>query len=203
MIARLTGVLLEKRPPWLVVDVAGVAYELEAPMSTFYRLPECGEAVVLRTHLVVREDAHLLYGFALEGERRLFRELLKVNGVGARLALAMLSGLEPEALVAAVQAGEVNRLVAIPGIGRKTAERLIVELRDRIGAGLEGVPVAVPAGVPAPVGGEEDPVADAVAALIALGYKPVEASRYVQAAAEPGMSREALIRAALKALMPS
>jgi len=203
VIAQLCGVLIEKRPPWLLVDVGGVAYELEAPMSTFYRLPDCGARVTLRTHLVVREDAHLLYGFAAEGERRLFRELLRVNGIGARLALAMLSGLEPDALVGAIQAGEVNRLVAIPGIGRKTAERLIVELRDRLATGLPGMPAALPHGAPATEAAAEDPLADAVAALVALGYKPAEASRYVQAAQQPGLTCEALIRAALKSLMPA
>ncbi len=201
MIAQLAGILVEKRPPWLLVDVGGVGYELEAPMSTFYRLPECGEPVTLRTHLVVREDAHLLYGFASEGERRLFRELLRVNGIGARLALAVLSGLEPDALVAAVQAAEVTRLVAIPGIGRKTAERLIVELRDRLVAGAGGASAITLAG--ANVGATPgDPESDAVAALVALGYRPAEASRYVQAAAQPGLGCEALIRAALKSLMP-
>jgi Holliday junction DNA helicase RuvA len=207
LIAQLSGLLVEKRPPWLLLDVGGVGYEVEAPMSTFYRLPDCGTRVTLRTHLVVREDAHLLYGFATEGERRLFRELLRVSGIGARLALAVLSGLEPDALVAAVQSGEAGRLTAIPGIGRKTAERLIVELRDRLAAGF-GTPALQPGpGVTGAAGdaaqAREDPLADAIAALVALGYRPAEASRYVQAAAAPGLGCEALIRAALKALVPN
>jgi holliday junction DNA helicase RuvA len=202
MIGRLRGLLVEKRPPWLTLEVGGVGYEVEAPMSTFYKLPEAGVEVTLRTHLVVREDAHLLYGFATESERRLFRELIKVNGIGARLALGILSGMEPEALVTAVQQGETARLIALPGIGKKTAERLIVELRDRLAAGEGFAPAATGASAPGPLPSAEDPVGDAVSALIALGYRPNDASRYVQAAAEPGLSREELIRRALRSLLP-
>ena len=203
MIGRLRGILVEKRPPWLLLEVAGVGYELEAPMSTFYRLPELGQEVTLRTQVIVREDAHLLYGFASDHERQLFRDLIKVNGIGARLALVVLSGIEPEALVRAVQQGETARLMALPGIGKRTAERLIVELKDRLASapaesGLSAT--SLNAEVKAVVA--EDPIADAVSALIALGYRPADAARYVQAAHEPGLRREDLIRKALKALLP-
>lgn len=132
MIGRITGILLEKAPPQIVLDVQGVGYELDVPMSTFYNLPEAGERVILHTHLVVREDAHLLFGFGTESERRAFRQLLKVNGVGARTALAVLSGLNVGELAQAVAKQEANRLTKIPGIGKKTAERLLLELRDKI-----------------------------------------------------------------------
>lgn len=200
MIGRLRGQLLVKRPPYLLLEVAGVGYEVEAPMSTFYVLPELGAEVVLHTHLQVRDDAHSLFGFAAEAERSLFRELLKVNGVGARVALAILSGMDAATFTACVQSADAARLTRLPGIGKKTAERLIIELRDRLGA-LEfgGLPAAAPTtGTPARRDSAED---EAVNALISLGYKPQEASRMVAAAMTDGMATEDIIRQALKAVV--
>ncbi|OGI45739.1 MAG: Holliday junction DNA helicase RuvA [Candidatus Muproteobacteria bacterium RIFCSPHIGHO2_01_FULL_65_16] len=187
MIGRLRGILARKEPPALLVDVGGVGYELEAPMTTFYDLPAVGETVTLYTHLVVREDAHLLYGFAREAQRRLFRDLLKVNGVGPRVALAVLSGLADEEFVRAVNQEDVARLTQVPGIGRKTAERLIMEMRDKL-----------PEAAPGPAAA--DPVSEAVSALIALGYKPNEASRAVRAVPAGDLSAEEIIRQALKGM---
>jgi len=195
MIGSLRGILRRKEPPTLVVDVNGVGYELEAPMTTFYELPAVGETVALHTHLVVREDAHLLYGFARESQRRQFRALLKVNGVGPRVALAVLSGLNEAELTRCVMNDDVTRLTQVPGIGRKTAERLIVELRDR----FENEPAIVPPAASAPAT-ERDPLAEAVSALIALGYKPPEASRAVRAVPSQGLSTEEIIRQALQAM---
>ena len=193
MIGRLRGRIVEKRPPFLVVDVGGVGYELEAPMSTFYRLPAVEAEVMLHTHLAVREDAHSLYGFWSERERRLFRDLIKVNGVGARIALAILSGIDADEFAACIDGGDTARLTRVPGIGKKTAERLIVEMRGRIETAGDGTSrAAVPA--------LADPIADAIAGLVALGYKPAEASRYVNALDTAGQTSEALIRAALRAL---
>lgn len=194
MIGRLRGVLVRKEPPALLVDVGGVGYELEAPMTTFYDLPPVGETVTLHTHLVVREDAHLLYGFAREAQRRQFRALLKVNGVGPRVALAVLSGLTEGELARCVGTEDVARLTQVPGIGRKTAERLIVELRDRLSAEGSEPHVAAMALPEA-----RDPVGEAVSALIALGYKPPEASRLVRGVPGQGLSTEEIIRHALKA----
>lgn len=196
MIGRLRGRLIAKHPPLLVLEVQGVGYEVEAPMTTFYKLPELESDISLFTHLVVREDAHLLFGFATERERALFRSLLKVNGVGARTALAILSGMDADQFAACVQEGDLTRLTRIPGIGKKTAERLLVEMRDR----LKDWDLAWRA-APAAAGGAaaaHDAVADAVSALIALGYKPHEASRHVHAVAATGMNSETLIREALK-----
>ena len=196
MIGRLTGVILEKQPPELVIDVQGVGYELEAPMSTFYNLPGVGEKVKLFTHLIVREDAHILFGFSAEGERRMFRELLKVNGVGAKMALGILSGMSADEFSSCVQNDDTAALVRLPGIGKKTAERLIVEMRDRLQK-LEGLTSAAVA--PAAVGSRpETPISDAVSALTALGYKPQDASRMVRAVETEGLSSEEIIRAALK-----
>ncbi len=195
MIGYLRGVLRRKEPPTLLVEVGGVGYELEAPMTTFYELPAVGETVALHTHLVVREDAHLLYGFARETQRRQFRALLKVNGVGPRVALAVLSGLNEAELTRCVINDDVARLTQVPGIGRKTAERLIVELRDKLANDTAVPPISASAG-PA----ERDPLAEAVSALIALGYKPPEASRAVRAVPSQGLSTEEIIRQALQAM---
>ena len=195
MIGYLRGVLRRKEPPTLLVEVGGVGYELEAPMTTFYELPAVGETVALHTHLVVREDAHLLYGFARETQRRQFRALLKVNGVGPRVALAVLSGLNEAELTRCVINDDVARLTQVPGIGRKTAERLIVELRDKLANETAVSPISASAG-PA----ERDPLAEAVSALIALGYKPPEASRAVRAVPSQGLSTEEIIRQALQAM---
>lgn len=195
MIGYLRGVLRRKEPPTLLVEVGGVGYELEAPMTTFYELPAVGETVALHTHLVVRDDAHLLYGFARETQRRQFRALLKVNGVGPRVALAVLSGLSESELTRCVIDDDVARLTNVPGIGRKTAERLIVELRDRLANEAAVEPAAASA---APT--QRDPPAEAVSALIALGYKPPEASRAVRGVSSQGLSTEEIIRQALQAM---
>ena len=190
MIASLAGMLVHKAPPALTVEVGGVGYELEAPMSTFYSLPPVGQPVRLLTHLVVREDAQLLYGFSTAEERQLFRSLLRVSGVGPRIALAILSGSTAGAFAACVHAGDVTALTRIPGVGRKIAERLIVELRDRLAAVAADGHAAVAA---APVG----VAAEAFSALVALGYRPNEASRLLKHA-DPGGSTEEMIRGALQ-----
>ena len=166
MIGRLSGTLLEKNPPQLLLDVQGVAYEVDVPMSTFYNLPQNGERISLFTHLVVREDAHLLYGFGTETERRAFRQLLKVNGIGAKIALSLLSGLSVAELAQAVTLQETARLTRVPGIGKKTAERLLLELKDKLGADLTQ---AVGINRPAPA------ASDITHALISLGYSEREA----------------------------
>jgi len=194
MIGRLHGTLLQKEPPTLLLDVGGVGYEIEAPTSTFYDLPAAGERVTLFTHLVVRDDAHLLYGFSRDGQRRLFRSLLKVNGVGPRVALAILSGLSDEELLRCLAQEDIACLTKVPGVGRKTAERLIVELRDKI-----DLTVSVTSAV-RPLAAPLDPVQEAVSALIALGYKPQEASRAVSSIAHDGLRSEDIIRQALKGL---
>jgi len=201
VIGRLRGSLAEKQPPHLVLDVNGVGYELEVPMTTLYRLPHVGETVTLHTHLVVREDAHLLYGFYEKRERELFRELIRLNGVGPKLALALMSGLEVDELVRCVQAQDTSALTRIPGVGKKTAERLLVELKDRFKAweSLPGTFTLVSNGP-----NQAEPVAsaesDAVSALISLGYKPQEASKAVSAIKEKDLSSADLIRRALKGM---
>lgn len=205
MIGRLRGTLAEKQPPHLILDVNGLGYELEVPMTTLYRLPSVGEPVTLHTHLVVREDAQLLYGFYEKRERELFRELIRLNGVGPKLALALMSGLDVDELVRCVQAQDTSALVKIPGVGKKTAERLLVELKDRFKAWettpsmFELVPTG-PNGTKAgvPVNTAEN---DAVSALISLGYKPQEASRAVAAIDGKGLSSEELIRRSLKGMI--
>jgi Holliday junction DNA helicase RuvA len=197
VIGRLRGEVVYKHPPQLMIEVNGVGYELEAPMSTFYDLPAVGQTVVLFTHLAVREDAHVLYGFGHESERALFRALLKVSGVGAKMALAILSGMSADEFARCVQTDDTGALTRLPGIGKKTAERLIVEMRDRLDKlDAPGGTVRV-AGRSAAV--PSDPVSDAVGALIALGYKPPDASRMVRAVESEGLSSEEIIRAALKA----
>ncbi|MCC6076172.1 Holliday junction branch migration protein RuvA [Pseudomonas sp. GCM10022188] len=200
MIGRLRGTLAEKQPPHLLVDAGGVGYELEVPMTTLYRLPSVGEPVTLHTHLVVREDAHLLYGFAEKRERELFRELIRLNGVGPKLALALMSGLEVDELVRCVQAGDTKALTRVPGVGKKTAERLLVELKDRFQA-WEALPGIAPLVVePARVAAVSSAQGDAISALLALGFKPAEASRAVSLVEEDGLSSEELIRRALKGM---
>ena len=189
MIGRITGVLLEKQPPQVLVDVQGVAYELDVPMSTFYQLPASGARVSLYTHLVVREDAHLLFGFASEGERRTFRQLLKISGIGTRTALSLLSGMTVEELYTAVVSQDVARMIKIPGIGRKTAERLVLELRDRLAASAAGSPTPAVA----------SPRADALNALLALGYSEKEASATL-ARLPADLNTSDAIRQALRAL---
>ncbi len=198
MIGRITGILIEMRPPQLIVDCNGVGYEIEAPMTTIWALPEINQKVSLYTHLTVREDAHLLYGFVTESERALFRSLLKVNGVGTKMALVILSGMDADAFAECVHAGDTARLTALPGIGKKTAERLIIEMRDRVEPVVVGVSAPLKAGNPRTV----DAAADAVAGLIALGYKPHEASRFVHGLDTEGMKSEEIIRVVLKSLAP-
>ena len=195
MIGRLKGTLIHKQPPWLVVDVHGVGYELEAPMSTFYELPEAGREVALFTHHAQKEDSVALYGFLSEGERRLFRDVQKVSGIGARIALAVLSGVSVEAFAALVQVGDVAALTRIPGIGKKTAERMVVELRDRA-ADLAGASPATRWG-----GGPHDPLSEATIALQQLGYKPAQAQRMAKAAYAEGDAAEAVIRKALQSAL--
>lgn len=190
MIGRLTGTLVEKQPPMIAIDVQGVAYELDVPMSTFYQLPVTGSTTTLFTHLLVRDDAHLLYGFATDEERQLFRQLLKVNGVGARIALAVLSGLSVQELHQAVALQDSGRITRIPGIGKKTAERLMLELRDKLSNNV-GVAGATPS--------SRD---DALRALLALGYKDKEAAEALaKVAADLSVSES--IRHALKLLSKS
>jgi Holliday junction DNA helicase RuvA len=193
MIGRLSGILLEKNPPQLLLDVQGVAYEVDVPMSTFYNLPGNGERVTLFTHLVVREDAHLLYGFGSESERRAFRQLLKVNGIGAKIALSVLSGLSVAELAQAITLQETGRLTRVPGIGKKTAERLMLELKDKLGADITqtvGVNRAPP------------PTSDIMHALVALGYSDREASAAIKQLPE-GVAVADGIKQALKLLAKS
>jgi holliday junction DNA helicase RuvA len=194
MIGRLRGTLIHKQPPWLVVDVHGVGYELEAPMSTFYDLPEVGREVSLFTHYAQKEDSVSLYGFLQESERRLFRDVQRVSGIGAKIALAVLSGTSVDEFARLVQAGDTAALVRIPGIGKKTAERMVVELRDRA-ADFGG------GGVAAGAQGPADPYSEAVIALQQLGYKPAEAQRMARAATADGDPAETIIRKALQSAL--
>ena len=195
MIGRLRGILLSKQPPWLLLDVAGVGYELEAPMSTFYELPETGREISLFTHYQVREDTAALYGFHRQSERTLFRTLLKVGGIGAKTALSILSGVTVEEFARLVQLADIAALTRVPGIGKKTAERIVVELRDRVD-GLCRAAIGIGAHAVA-----DDPVTEASVALRALGYKPAEVTRLVAKSFEPGDSAETIIRKALKAAL--
>ena len=197
MIAWMHGVLREKHPPLLLVDIGGVGYEMEAPMTTFYDLPAVGEPVTLHLHHVVREDAQHLYAFARRAERDLFRRLLRVSGVGAKLGLAILSGMDAGGFGRCVLEGDAASLSRLPGIGKKTAERLIMEMRDRIETGSPGVAAGL--ATPAPV--RDDPVAEAVRALIALGLKPAEASRRVHAVGADGLACEEIVRRALQSMV--
>ena len=198
MIGRIKGKLITRQPPELLVDVNGVGYELEAPMSTFYQLPAVGEDVILHTHMVVREDAQLLYAFSTLAERKMFRDLIRINGVGPKLGLTILSGISAQDFARAVQEGDASALTRLPGVGKKTAERLIVELRDKLGeefTSLSDDAASASAGIdPVPA----SPVSDAVSALTALGYKAQEASRMVRAVDASGLETEAIIRAALQ-----
>nr|WP_063571205.1 Holliday junction branch migration protein RuvA [Luteibacter rhizovicinus] len=198
MIGRLRGTLISKQPPSLLIEVGGVGYDVDAPMSTIYDLPATGKEVTLLIHYAVREYGVSLYGFLREPDRAMFRPLLKVSGIGAKIALAVLSGVSTDDLSRLVHAGDVVALTKIPGIGKKTAERMVVELRDRVDA--------VGVRLPSTVAGEvvsADPVAEATVALQQLGYKPVEASRLVQKVAADGDTAEAIIRKALRAALGS
>lgn len=204
MIGHLRGILLERHPPQLLIDAGGVGYEIEAPLSTFYDLPADGEAVSLYVHLVVREDAQLLFGFRHRAERELFRSLIRVNGVGPKLALTLLSGIEPKEFVRCVQEGDVSTLVRLPGVGRKTAERLVVEMRDRLAATFGEMLPPELAAAPDATQQATSPsriTEEAEGALIALGYKPTEAARAVNAAWEDGLAAEEVIRRALRSMV--
>jgi len=199
MIGRLRGEIVSKHPPQLLLEVNGVGYEVEAPMSTFYELPPVGKQVSLFTHLAIRDDAHVLYGFSRESERALFRSLLKVSGVGAKVALAILSGMNSVEFTRCIQDNDSASLTRLPGIGKRTAERLIVEMRDRL-APLDTGSAGEIGRVPGTAGDpERTAVADAVSALVALGYRPLDASRMVRGVANEGLSSEQLIRSALQA----
>lgn len=195
MIGRLKGILLSKQPPWLLIDVNGVGYELEAPMSTIYDLPEIGREVILRTHYAVKEDSVALYGFLHESERALFRNVQKVSGIGAKIALAILSGVTVDEFARHVQNGDLAALSRIPGIGKKTAERIVVELRDRVDGLVGTASSRLGGGVP------NDPLSEASVALQSLGYKPAEVMRMVKDAAAPDDSAEDIIRKALRAAL--
>jgi holliday junction DNA helicase RuvA len=194
MIGRLAGVLVAKHPPFLLIDVNGVGYEVEAPMSVFYELPENGQPLVLLTHLSIKDDAHTLYGFSSENERTLFRRLLKISGIGAKLALTILSGASGDELARFVADRDTAALTRLPGIGKKTAERIIIELRDK----LDDIAPLAGGGAGAAPAASGDATSEARNALVALGYKPQEASRMVRAVAESGMETEDIIRRALK-----
>ena len=194
MIGRLRGILAYKSPPWLVIDVGGVGYELEAPMSTHYDLPDVGREVLLFTHYAQKEDSVALYGFLREGERRLFRDVQKVSGVGAKIALAVLSGTSVDEFARMVQAGDIAALTRIPGIGKKTAERMVVELRDRAADFVTGSATAS-------LGIGADAQSEATSALLQLGYKPVEAARMARDATAAGDDAAAIIRKALQSAL--
>ena len=204
MIGRIRGVLLDKQAPDILVDVQGVGYEIQAPMSTIYQLPPVGKEVVLHTHLVVREDAQLLYGFFSLQERSMFRSLIKVSGVGPKMALAILSGMAVDEFARTISNGDIAALTRMPGVGKKTAERLVVEMKDRLSDwGGELPPVDLPAGAPK---GERQLTQEAETALIALGYKPQEAARLISSALKgnPQITRsEELIRLALRSVAQS
>jgi len=195
MISRLRGLLIEKQAPSLVVDVQGVGYEVLAPMSTFYNLPDINSEVSLLTHLSVREDAHVLYGFLTESERSLFRDLIRVSGVGPKLSLSIISSMELAIFAQCINQNDTKRLIKIPGVGKKMAERLVVEMRDRLSS-------VKTTSTTSPVTKDiATPVEDAISALIALGYKPADARSWVQAVAEDGLTSEVLIRRALQSAL--
>jgi Holliday junction DNA helicase RuvA len=197
MIGRLQGTILEKQPPSILIDVQGVGYELEASMSTFYQLPECGENITLHTHLVVREDAQLLYGFYSLSERQMFRNLIKISGVGPKLALTILSGMSAEGFSRCIMDGDSKALTRLPGVGKKTAERLVIELKDRLEKD-DSIKLPGSTGTTASIERQANPVNDAVSALISLGYKAQQASQMIRDIDVEAKSTEEIIRAALQ-----
>lgn len=199
MISRLSGTLIEKQPPFLLMEVAGVGYEVQASMNTFYRLPDIGSTIVLHTHFVVREDAQLLYGFFEQRERALFRTLIKVNGIGPKIALTILSSIEPDAFVRCVELQDTSSLQRLPGIGKKTAERLIVEMRDRFSDWQTDTTLAASSSDNPGITSHAEQ--DAISALIALGYKPQEASRAVTRVGQEGLTSQELIKLALQGVV--
>ncbi|WP_417529320.1 Holliday junction branch migration protein RuvA [Marinomonas shanghaiensis] len=198
MIGRIVGTLVEKSPPELLVDVGGIGYEISSPMTTIYDLPPVGGTVTLFTHLLVKEDSHTLYGFIDKNERALFRVLIKVNGIGPKMALAVLSSMSAEELIGNVQDSDVSALTRIPGVGKKTAERLIIELRDKLGQAAKTDLFSAPA-VLRQV--QADPRQEAEAALISLGYKPQEAARAIAGVPVDAANSEDVIKAALKSML--
>ena len=208
MIGRIRGILVEKSPGQALVECAGLGYEVDIPLTTFFNLPEPGEEVVLHTHFAVREDHQSLFGFSSRFDRDLFRQLIKVNGVGPKLAVGILSGLDANQFIRCVEARDINSLVKLPGVGKKTAERLLIEMADRIGQ-LEGQFTPATPGVPADPAAEprkpagHAPIEEAESALISLGYKPQAATRAISRVAEDGMSSQELIRLALRAMIPA
>lgn len=201
MIGQLHGKIIQKTPPQLMLDVQGVGYEIDAPMSTFYRLPDVGQTVTLFTHLAVREDAHQLYGFYTTDEKSLFRTLLKVNGVGPRLALTILSSVEPDQFVRSIMNNDTASLTRMPGVGKKTAERLIIEMRDRLSEWHTGATPDLPAPTRTLLGARNQIIQDAISALVSLGYKPQQASLGIGKIDDGNMSSEELIRRALREMV--
>jgi Holliday junction DNA helicase RuvA len=197
MIGRLRGTLLWKQAPYVLVDVQGVGYEVEVPFTTFFKLPAVGQEAMLHTHLIVRDDAHILYGFATETERALFRDLIKVNGVGAKMAAGILSGIAVDDFIRCVRDNDVARLVKLPGVGKKTAERLVMEMRDRLDAKAAMIPAQKSDTAAPPM--ESNAVNDAISAMVALGYKPADASRMVLKVNTEGLACEEIIRRVLQA----
>ncbi len=198
MIGHLSGTLSAKQPPEILLDVQGVGYEVLVPMTTYYQLPATGEPVQLWTHLTVREDAHILFGFAQQSERSLFRTLIKVNGIGPKLALSILSAIEPDDFARYIEQDSVNQLVKIPGVGKKMAERLVLELKGKVAQG--SAQASVP-GVDQPLTEQSDPFDDAESALVALGYKPAQANKMIKQVRQPGLGSDELIRLALKSAL--
>ncbi|GGD68066.1 Holliday junction branch migration protein RuvA [Lacimicrobium alkaliphilum] len=205
MIGRIRGILVEKQPPQILIEAAGVGYEIQLPMTSFYQLPDAGEEVTVYTHFVVREDAQLLFGFANQSERALFRELIKANGVGPKMALTILSGMSAAQFVNCVQQQDVNALVKLPGVGKKTAERLLVELKDRlsslIGDSADNQLAAQANPVENTFVVADDPKEEAISALVALGYKPAQISKTVNNLHRQGMTSEDLIREVLRSML--
>ncbi|MGO1295785.1 MAG: Holliday junction branch migration protein RuvA [Vibrio sp.] len=204
MIGRLRGTLLEKQPPEILIEVNGVGYEVQMPMSCFYELPEIGQEAMVYTHFVVREDAQLLYGFSSVGERALFREVIKANGVGPKMGLAILSGMTASQFVSCVEHEDISTLIKLPGVGKKTAERLVIEMRDRLkswGAGDLFTPATNAAPLDNLAGVDQSAEEEAMSALLVLGYKAAQAEKVVKQIAKPGMTSEQLIRDALKSMV--
>ena len=205
MIGRLRGTLIEKQPPELLIEVGGIGYEVQMPMSCFYELPNIGEEAIIYTHFVVREDAQLLYGFNTVSERALFREVIKANGVGPKMGLGILSGMTASQFVSSVEREDISTLVKLPGVGKKTAERLVVEMKDRLkgwGAGDLFTPATDAAPIDSRPNVQEQGAEDeAVSALLSLGYKAPQAAKVVSQVAKQGMTSEQLIREALKSMV--
>ncbi|MDM8566633.1 Holliday junction branch migration protein RuvA [Candidatus Halobeggiatoa sp. HSG11] len=199
MISSLRGIIIEKQAPLLVIEVNGVGYEISAPMSTFYNLPELNSEVKLLTHLSIRDDAHVLYGFLIASERELFRSLIRINGVGPKLALSILSSMELNAFIQCIHDNDITQLKRIPGIGKKTAERLVIEMRDYLKTDDVSIPNSKPINNLTPK--SITPIEEAISALIALGYKPNDASRWVKSIAKDDMNSEDLIRRALQSAL--